>query len=150
MTDETQAEPLAGWIERIAQRREESGQWLNAGIYELQAQCRDEFARRRGWIVGKAFSIGQLHRGTSPYRMDEKPAHIYDRHIYDHVNYYRMPKTGKPVALITHSYAPKAWVVEALQRDGLAAQWLAESWYYPGLCAAALIQGGAGLIYPVQ
>lgn len=141
MVDETQTEPLAVWIDEISQRPEGVA---TARVMDLKTQCRDEFAKQRGWVVGREFSTQQLKRGTRPSRQGEYPVKRVDPMVYDHVEYFRAPKTGKPVAFITHSYSPAGDIRKAVERDGLNVEWLAVSWYYPGQCTAALVTAPRG------
>lgn len=84
----------------------------------LQTECRDAFARSRGWRLNKK-------------------AWLIDYPCVDHAEFFDSPDK-KRVGLVTHSYASKERLAEYAADHNLIAELLPFSWYSPGGCLAVV------------
>ena len=134
--DATTLDPIAEMVEIIRRKTPTPN---DHEIFSLHERCKVAFADYYGWRVGAPFSIDQLKRGTRSRRGGEKRVQVYDERHYDHVNYLRLPRSGKPTAFVTHSYRLVDDVEEAVRRDGLQIQWLSVIWCSPEVSNAGLV-----------
>jgi hypothetical protein len=94
--------------------------------YAARRAALGEFAAQRGWKVSsKEFTFETLRAGRRPRGLE--CGRLYP--VIDHPDFFT--KDGRPVAIVTHSYAPdeevRLWAAE--QRLHLEA--LPFSWYAP-------------------
>lgn len=104
-------------------------------LYRLQDACTHALATSRGWRIYKSqITVEQLTTGrmVNRYRGERDP----DGHIIDHAEYFMCQR--KPVAILTHSYAPIESCLEFARQRGLTAELLPFSWYFPGRSVAVL------------
>jgi hypothetical protein len=104
-----------------------------------------EFAAERGWKFAKHFKVAELRRGRRGggkgtgryYRYTADSATRRDAGALDHMEFLTLDR--KPVAIITHSYNSFAQVAEFARSEGLLAEELPYSWYYPGGTVAVVL-----------
>ena len=124
LRDETTEGRIA---EMIAEIRAMDGR-VNDRMRQLHRECAREFAHRNGWKVARApFAPEQLLRGSWKRKRDENPAAGYP--TWDHCEHFS--GGGRPVAITSHSYAPREEIERVVAGHGLALRWLAVSWYWP-------------------
>jgi hypothetical protein len=90
-----------------------------------RAAC-DEFAAQRGWKVSsKEFTFETLRAGRRPQRWE--CGRLYP--VIDHADYFT--QDGRPVAIVTHSYAPDEEVRLWAEAQRMLVEALPFSWYAP-------------------
>lgn len=98
---------------------------------------REAFATSRGWRrSNRSFTVGQLRSGHNVRRWNDPgwiPTPI------DHPEYFRQARCPwRPVAIVSHEYSPFASSLALAAREGLRAELLPASWYFPGQSRAVL------------
>jgi hypothetical protein len=98
---------------------------------------RDAFAAERGWrFSAGSFTFAQLRTGSNVRRRGD---YRTQAHPIDHPEYFRLAKRPwRPVAIVSHEYAPFRDALDLAAREELTAELLQESWYSPGHCNAVL------------
>ena len=121
------------------------------------AVVRKLFAASRGWIIAKhGFSLRQLLTATHGRSWYDYRGESWHPEI-DHPEFYRLPtRPWRPAAILSHSYAPQAQLLAFAAEHGLAAEFLDQSWYYPGattavvFTAAVLLHGSGTSSAPMR
>ena len=112
------------------------GREASKALDAAKAVERDAFATARGWRITRSFTVSQLRTGHNVARRgdyDWRPRPI------DHPEYFRLDgRPWLPVAIISHEYSPFADSLALAAREGLNAELLPSSWYFPGHCNAVL------------
>jgi hypothetical protein len=111
----------------------------NAELVRQQRACANELAASRGWKVYSGtkgwVSVSQLiagnFHGTTIERGDENPDHVID-----HRDSFTLDR--RPVAILSHSYAPWDDCVTFARQRNLIPERLPFSWYYPERTIAVL------------
>jgi hypothetical protein len=86
----------------------------------LKAECRDAFARSRGWTFNK-----KENALLDPFAYASNGARFIDHaEFFDSLD-------QKRVALVTHSYAPAQDLADYAERHGWTAELLPFSWWNP-------------------
>ena len=154
-------------VHDAAVRRERARRALSPGIYSRRdptyraldrdyrialdvyrqhvAVARKTFAVSRGWTIGKHFTLRMLRAGSPGRTRDD----YYGESLHpviDHAEYFRLPRRPwRPVATISHTYAPPAQILTFAAEHGLAVEFLDASWYYPGATMSVVFTAGVTL-----
>lgn len=93
-------------------------------------------ALERGWAMRRqGFDLSELQLiGTQA-----PPRH--NRWCIDHYEYMASRYRSRPVAILTHGYAPWPEMVRYAAEIGLKVERLPFSWYYPDVTTAAIFSG---------
>jgi len=96
-------------------------------LKRVRTAQRSAFASSRGWKVADSFTVAQLKAGrlTGP---SWDGVGISGREL-DHPEYFTIGR--KPVAILSHSYAPLENSAKFARDEGLHIEQLPYSWYYP-------------------
>lgn len=119
---------------RLDRLSQEAGARSNA----LQAECREAFAKSRGWRYNKR---------AWTYDRSKEAHGIYSRSIVHHVEFYDSPDERKH-ALVTHTAATKEEIARYAARRGYNAELLPFSWECPGYYSAVVFTRKAGATWP--
>ncbi len=118
---------------RRAFNRTEAG-WQN--LFALRRQAREIFARERGWrLIPRTVDLRKLKAGKWLRLPD------YETHYpwLDHADAFAIgPGRGRPVALVSHSYASFEDCCAFAELHGLRAELLPFSWYFQGFTIAVV------------
>jgi hypothetical protein len=104
----------------------------------LQAECREAFAKSRGWRRNK--TGWTRDQSTDAYG-------IYSRQIVHHAEFYDAPEQ-KQFALVTHTAATKEEIAHYAARRGYRAELLPFSWECPGYYSAVVFTLKPGARWP--
>ena len=113
-------------------------------------EARRAFADLRGWAIARS-GFDPLDLVPEPERRERRAAltlatdgHVWC-HAIDHEEYYRAAgRGGRPVAILSHTYAPLDEVAEFAAARGLAVEALGlPSWYSPGNTVAVVFTRAA-------
>lgn len=121
-------------LDRLSQ---EAATYSNA----LKAECRDAFAKSRGWRFNKKAWAYDLARDASASN---------GAWFIDHAEFFDSPDQ-KRFALVTHSYASKEELARYAAQRGYHAELLPFSWhnpYFNGGCRAVVFILKAGAKWP--
>jgi hypothetical protein len=133
---------------RDSRRTETAARQVSDALSAAHMQCRMDFAKERGWRLSqRAFTLAMLahcrNHSRRAYNVE------YHRSIINHPEYCRYGTSPyRPVAIITHSYAPLNDVLKYIEECGFQSEVLPWSWMHPRRCCAVVITARRTKIRP--
>jgi hypothetical protein len=117
-------------------------QWIAAreasqALDAARAIARENFAASHGWRVAiRPFTIAKLRAAQNIVGLDHRN---YQLTPMDHTEYFRQDsRPWRPIAIVSHEYSSFEYSLALASAQGLVAELLPESWYFPGHCRAVL------------